>query len=592
MKKTILLGILIIMSLAFALSANAININNCSDLLSVNSSCSETYTLTTDISGSCVTSPLCPGGFTGTFDGQGYTITGLNMNLPTTTFVGLFSKLNTSSIVENLGLIDVDIVGNLNVGSLAGRNAGDILNCYATGTLTGSSSSVGGLVGINPGNVNNSYATANVTGGDTIGGLVAFNDGLILNSYATGTVISDSDAGGLVGFNLGNVNNSYATGKVTGSMFVGGLIGYGSGDDVTNSYWHDNAGDDVDSCIQDSSPCSGEEDLSYFQGDVNQALGPFDEWDFSTPIWYEWTSPVDHPKLEAVASTFTPPTQTENTDGTDLSTYNEGTIQSVSNYEWYVSGTAKVAWSQALNLSAVPGSNLDDIVETGAEFFSVDTTTFPEMNKPATITFYGVDCSQCNGGNIVYSTGTYSTKSAVQGDGKTCASTGKCFNFACTGGTGNCSFDVTGFTSYAYGANANLTIYDGEDPEGGDNFYYDAPGFNNVPFYANYTNSTGHISGATCLITFDSWSTNATMSPCTTCPGDANYYYNKTFTAGIYSYDIRCDHASYTQLETDDSVSVIVGSASAIPEFSDYAIILIVLTAIGGFFVVKKKKGI
>ena len=191
-----------------------------------------------------------PDVFAARFDGNGYTISNLMINRSGSDDIGLFGE-TTSSRIANLGLLDVDIIGQDFVGGLVGENFSRITNSYVTGEVRGSSV-VGGLVGKNEGNlITNSYATASVTGtGNNVGGLVGRNVGtaFIMNSYATGRVEgsdSSSNVGGLVGMNesLGSITNSYATGEVTGSgATVGGLVGNNidtsnNTGTITSSYW-------------------------------------------------------------------------------------------------------------------------------------------------------------------------------------------------------------------------------------------------------------------------------------------------------------------------------------------------------------------
>ena len=60
--------------------------------------------------------------FTGTFNGNGHTITGLLINRLDISNVGLFGAIGASGTVSNVGLINVNIHGNNFVGGLVGRN--------------------------------------------------------------------------------------------------------------------------------------------------------------------------------------------------------------------------------------------------------------------------------------------------------------------------------------------------------------------------------------------------------------------------------------------------------------------------------------
>ena len=67
--------------------------------------------------------------FTGSFDGQGFTITGLKIKKTNSDYQGIFGNIGGSSaVVKNLG-INVDITA-LSAGGIAGTNYGTIQNCY------------------------------------------------------------------------------------------------------------------------------------------------------------------------------------------------------------------------------------------------------------------------------------------------------------------------------------------------------------------------------------------------------------------------------------------------------------------------------
>ena len=174
--------------------------------------------------------------FRASFEGNNYAIANLWMrrsgaNQPE--YVGLFGS-NSGDLVR-IGLIELDLIGKVNVGGLVGRNQGSITSSYSTGNVSGEAH-VGGLIGVNDGDVTSSHASSIVTGG-LVGGLVGQQrrDGSITFSYATGSVSSESErAGGLVGENSGEITSSFASGNVKGGIFVGGLVGFGV--DIVSSY--------------------------------------------------------------------------------------------------------------------------------------------------------------------------------------------------------------------------------------------------------------------------------------------------------------------------------------------------------------------
>jgi len=175
--------------------------------------------------------------FTGTFDGQGYEIRDLFIDLPGIGYVGLFSILGEGGRIEHVGIVNADVTATAYVGSLAGTNFGTVSDCYSTGSVSGINWA-GGLVGFNfdQAVVSNSYSTGSVTSTDGAGGLAGGNVGTVDNSYATGSVTGSGGVGGLLGANNGTVSNSYSTGSVSGTDQVGGLVGYSPGT-VSNSFW-------------------------------------------------------------------------------------------------------------------------------------------------------------------------------------------------------------------------------------------------------------------------------------------------------------------------------------------------------------------
>ncbi|MCK5050686.1 MAG: T9SS type A sorting domain-containing protein [Candidatus Cloacimonetes bacterium] len=184
--------------------------------------------------------------FTGSYNGQFHFIDGLYINRPSVGGQGLFYFTN-NAVIENLGIINVNLSGHSYVGVLVAINGNNssINNCYSTGSVSGSLS-VGGLVGTNQNNstISNCYSTGIVYGADQyVGGLVGVNldSSTISNSYSIADVSVVNDyVGGLVGLNQNNstIGNCYSTGNVCGSnQYVGGLVGDDYESTVSNSFW-------------------------------------------------------------------------------------------------------------------------------------------------------------------------------------------------------------------------------------------------------------------------------------------------------------------------------------------------------------------
>ena len=146
--------------------------------------------------------------FTGSFDGQGHTISGLFINRPTTDCVGFFgfALFDPGDFrINNLGLVNVNITGRDYVGAIAGAA---LVNChtkccYSTGYVTGRYY-IGGLIGYHYYTITwNCYSTVNVIGSRYVGGIAGFIEGCtagsVINSYSTGLITGTNDTGGLCG---------------------------------------------------------------------------------------------------------------------------------------------------------------------------------------------------------------------------------------------------------------------------------------------------------------------------------------------------------------------------------------------------------
>lgn len=252
-------------------------------------------------------------------------------------------------------------------------------------------------------------------------------------------------------------------------------------------------------------------------------------------------------------------------DATNLRVYNETAISSVADYTWHRENIAKIRYMTSVNMS--PIKDLDKSIDILDRFVYVNTTREPNLNKPANITFYGIDCNDPLAQRIYYSAGSYGHDDVVT-KGVLCTS---CTNRACVGGEdGNFSFQVPHFTGYAVGANSNLTIYDQIEYNGIMGQY------NATMFYANYTNLTSgaHISAAECNISFDdSPGTWYTMNDT-----GSNYEYNKTAgftTSGNHTWYVTCDHDNFSMLNAEDNITIEM--TVSIPEFGSVSSMLIII---------------
>lgn len=141
--------------------------------------------------------------YSGTFDGQGHTITGLNIS-SSSEAVALFGDIGGAGKVMNLQLKDVTYNGSTAMGGIAHGNYGTITACSVTGTLTNTTNNgaVGGIAAINYGTITACWFNGTITGGSNVSGIAVFNlnagsyDGKITACYWSGDGISNGVWGG------------------------------------------------------------------------------------------------------------------------------------------------------------------------------------------------------------------------------------------------------------------------------------------------------------------------------------------------------------------------------------------------------------
>ena len=164
--------------------------------------------------------------YNGTFDGQGHTITGLNISSPSEA-VALFHNIGGGGKVMNLQLKYVTYNGSTAMGGIAHGNNGTITACSVMGTLTNTTNNgaVGGIAAINYGTITACWFNGTITGGSNVGGIAVFNlnagsyDGKITACYWSGDGISDGVWGGDDTSGTTKVDNS----TVTWQTAVGGM---------------------------------------------------------------------------------------------------------------------------------------------------------------------------------------------------------------------------------------------------------------------------------------------------------------------------------------------------------------------------------
>lgn len=180
-------------------------------------------------------------GYSGTFDGRGNRIIGLEVDNESN--AGIFSQINQTGTVKNLNVYSGTFTGSSTAGAIAGINNGTIENITAFGntvTVTGDSGNAGGIAGTNSGTVDDVESSGSVIAerdNAIVGGLVGTNESgaTVNNSYSNSAVTStsgtDAGLGGVVGVNEGTVSlvDSLGVTNGTNSTNVGGVIGINRG---------------------------------------------------------------------------------------------------------------------------------------------------------------------------------------------------------------------------------------------------------------------------------------------------------------------------------------------------------------------------
>lgn len=170
--------------------------------------------------------------YTGTFDGNGHTISGLYFNKSNSWYVGLFGCIGAEGKISNVGVSDSYFQSSNcpYIGGVCGSNSGELQNCSNSSTVIGKENEyrIGGVCGYNSGTVKDCKNTGSVRGKETIGGVCGYNErrynekgGIIENSFNEGTVSGTGDydvlnIGGVCGYNYGGtIKSCYNTASVS-----------------------------------------------------------------------------------------------------------------------------------------------------------------------------------------------------------------------------------------------------------------------------------------------------------------------------------------------------------------------------------------
>ena len=218
--------------------------------------------------------------FTGTFNGNNKTISGLYYNNSGESDVGLFGCVGVNGKVINVTLADSYVSGKSYVGGICGSNMGGTLQgCHNTGTVSGNSW-VGGVCGYNGGQngsptIQKCDNSGTVSGNSWVGGVCGYNfeSGILQGCYNNGNVTGTGNCvGGVCGQNNSSstVKGCYNTGEVIGNNPVGSVCGWNGGGTVEKCYYL--AGTSAkavgDGSGNRNETCESKTELQFQNGDV------------------------------------------------------------------------------------------------------------------------------------------------------------------------------------------------------------------------------------------------------------------------------------------------------------------------------------
>ena len=173
--------------------------------------------------------------FTGNFDGNGHTVSGMFINT-TSTHNGLFG--NNRGSIHSLDLDNSWVYGGKQTGGVVGYNVGTVQKVTNYGSVSGIEDCVGGVVGnSNQKDYKDNSTLKNllnmgvVTGKKNVGGVAGCAANVTADSLENRALIEGYGFvggvfGGIGGSSKNDIRNSRNTGKINGLHFVGGVSGH------------------------------------------------------------------------------------------------------------------------------------------------------------------------------------------------------------------------------------------------------------------------------------------------------------------------------------------------------------------------------
>ncbi len=187
-------------------------------------------------------------GFSGTFDGNGHTIYGLNIKRSENGLCGMFGMISGGS-VRDLTLSDITLTGGDVIGAVSAISYGDIIGCRVENMTVKTEEAgayIGGICGYNYKNVLDCHTEGNINSdvkNVVVGGICAHNEGFVYIASFSGNIttiremgICESVAGGICGYNAGGmIYNATAKANFSqkaGIVYTGGVCAIQNGGEI------------------------------------------------------------------------------------------------------------------------------------------------------------------------------------------------------------------------------------------------------------------------------------------------------------------------------------------------------------------------
>ncbi len=168
--------------------------------------------------------------FSGSFDGDGHTISGFNFSVDENN-AALFRVVAAGGEINNLNVRGFNISGRNNSAALVGTNRGTVNNCTVSESVINGVDNCGAAVGYNLGTISFVTTDAEVCGSMSVGGVAGLHEsGKLVYCFNYGSIHGLENAesyeiGGIAGKSFAVINYCGNLGDVSATEYAGGIVG-------------------------------------------------------------------------------------------------------------------------------------------------------------------------------------------------------------------------------------------------------------------------------------------------------------------------------------------------------------------------------